>query len=153
MTSFKEAEEELWKCFECANLISKCCIDFNMADDREVVDMYQGIIMNAFIATPINYEIFKNLWENLADPARTQSPTVTRKCLNRYHKWLAHKLFINDTRFEPWPPVATTAPPPILAPALRQKLGPQAVRQGLKNAPARTQSDPWPPPATTRVGP
>ena len=61
MPSFKAAEEELWKFFDCANLISKCCIDFNMGDDRgETVDMYQGIIMNAFTATPINYEIFKN---------------------------------------------------------------------------------------------
>ena len=76
MPSFKAAEEELWKFFECANLISKCCIDFNMGDDLETVDMYQGIIMNAFTATPINYEIFKNNWAELADPARTHSHRV-----------------------------------------------------------------------------
>ncbi len=134
MPSFKEAEEELWKFFECANLILKCCIDFNKVDDREIVDMYQEKIMSAFTASPGNYENLRNNWETLVDPGQNNSLAVIRKCLQRYHQWLELRLFSTSTRL-PWPPVHTTEQPHILTPTV----GSQAERPGYQIAPPKAK--------------
>ena len=89
--------------------------------------------MDVFTATPINYEILRNIWEHLADPAQTDSAAVIRKSLQRYHQWLELKFLNNSTQFEPWPPVPTTEQHLQLTPAI----GSQAAKPGSKFAPMK----------------
>ena len=133
MPSFKEAEEELWKFFECANQILRCCIDFNRVDDRKIVDMYQEKIMSAFMASPGNFENLKNNWETLVDPGQNNSLAVIRKCLQRYHQWLELRLYSTSTRL-PLPPVSTEQPH-MLTPIF----GSQAERTGYQIAPPKAK--------------